>query len=623
VVAGNSPSLYAQNSSGGCPDKKELDSQLNTFGLRWFNFDAGNGFSLNGKHIKLVGTNRHQCYLDKGNALPDELHIEDIRLLKEMGGNMLRISHYPQDPLILEMCDKLGIITSVEVPIVNEITETDEFLQNSLQMTTEMVKQNFNHPSLVIWAYMNEVMLRPPFADDSVRHKQYCREVHRQAVAIDQLLRKLDPERYTMIPFHGSLKRYEEAGLVNVPMIVGWNLYQGWYGGSFADLDSFLAAYHAKYPAIPILITEYGADVDDRLHSFKPERFDFTVEYGDLYHEHYLQTILRNNYIAGATIWNLNDFYSESRMDAIPHINIKGITTRDRQLKNTYLLYKVALSNKPMAFIASRSWKYRAGTDRGDGTCLQPVKIYSNQSKADVYHNGAFFKQVDIPDHCLELELPFVNGKNTIEVRIGNRTYDLSETNFCLLPPDLRKNGLDEINVMLGSNRYFEDRDAGIVWIPEQPYTPGSWGYTGGQPVRPKTKSGVLPSTSLNIVNTDNDPVFQTQREGLQSFKLDVQDGQYAVYLYWADLNTDTVAKSIYNLGNNTVNNKKSRSVMNVSINSQLIFSHFDMSGQADPGTAIVKKMLVNVSDKKGITVNLEAVEGKTVLNAIRVIKLN
>lgn len=617
------PNLYTLKTAVVDPHtKKELTSQLNTFGLRWFSFDPEKGFSLNGRYLKLIGTNRHQCYLGKGNALPDELHIEDIRLLKEMGGNMLRISHYPQDPLILEMCDKLGIITSVEVPIVNEITESDAFLQNCLQMTTEMVKQNFNHPSVVIWAYMNEVMLRAPYADDSVRHAQYCKEVHRQAAAIDSLLRTLDRERYTMIPCHGSLKRYEETGLVTVPMIVGWNLYQGWYGGRFADFDTFLAAYHAKYPLSPIMITEYGADVDDRLHSFKPERFDFTVEYGDLYHQHYLQTITKNDYIAGATIWNLNDFYSEARGDAVPHVNTKGITTTNRQLKNTYLLYQVALSKEPLAYLGSKSWKYRAGTDGGNGTCLQPVKIYSNQPKVDVYHNGAFFKQVEVPHYCLNLELPFTNGNNTIELRIGNKVCDWAQTSFCLLPANTQQHELNELNVLLGSNRYFEDRDARLVWIPEQPYTPGGWGYTGGRPVRPKTKSGSLPSSPVNIENTNNDPIFQTQREELQSFKADVQDGQYAVYLYWANLAANAAGKLIYNLGNNAVNNHNSHSLMNVSINSQPVLSHLDITEQ-QKASAIVKKVLVNVTDKKGITINLEAIEGKTVLNAIRIIKLN
>lgn len=602
--------------------KKELDNQLNTFGLRWFGFDAEKGFSLNGRHIKLIGTNRHQCYLNKGNALPDELHIEDIRLLKEMGGNMLRISHYPQDPLILEMCDKLGIITSVEVPVVNEITESEDFLQNTLTMATEMVKQNFNHPSVVIWAYMNEVMLRPPFVNDSVRHAKYCEEVHRQATTIDGLLRKLDADRYTMIPCHGSLKRYEEASLLTVPMIIGWNLYQGWYGGRFAEFDSFLANYHTKYPRIPILVTEYGADVDDRLHCFKPERFDFTVEYADLYHEHYLETILRNDYIAGATIWNLNDFYSEARTDAVPHVNMKGITTQNRQLKNTYLLYMVNMLKEPMAYIGSRSWKNRAGIDKGDRTCLQPVKLYTNQPGVDVYHNGIFYKRVEAPRHYAELELPFTNGRNSIELRIGNTTYDFLELNFNLLPANIQQHGVNELNVMLGSNRYFEDREAGIVWMPEQPYTPGSWGYIGGNVVRPKTKAGTLPSTSVNIMLTENDPIFQTQRKELQSFKADVQDGQYAVYLYWANLAVNAAGKLIYNLGNNAVNDGKMQSVMNVRINSQPVISHFNLN-EMNTSNAIVKKVLVDVVDKKGITVNLEAVEGKTVLNAIRIVKLN
>lgn len=621
----DSPNLYTLKTVIiDAQSKEELDMQFNTFGLRWFSFDPQNGFRLNGKNLKLIGTNRHQCFLEKGNALPDEIHIADIRLLKEMGGNMLRIAHYPQDPLILEMCDKLGIITSVEVPIVNEITESQAFLQNSLQMTTEMVKQNFNHPSVVIWAYMNEVMLRPPFVDDSLRHKQYCREVNRQASEIESLLRKLDPARYTMIPFHGSLKSYEDAGLINLPRIVGWNLYQGWYGGAFADFDTFLAKYHAKYPSIPILITEYGADVDDRLHSFKPERFDFTVEYGDQYHEHYLKTILQNKYIAGGTIWNLNDFYSESRTDAIPHVNTKGITTRERQLKNTYLLYKVLLSKTPVAYIGSKSWKYRAGTDEGNGISKQPIKIYSNLEKVDVFHNGAFFKRVAIPDQHIQLDLPFTNGRNTIELRAENKTYDFTEVDFTLLPRNLQTSDLTELNVMLGSNRYFEDRDARMVWVPEQPYTPGSWGYIGGSPVRPKTKSGKLPATSVNILNTENDPIFQTQRQGLQSFKLDVNEGQYAIYLYWADLANSSAEKLVYNLDNNTIDNSRTKSVMNVQVNSVPILSNFNMHDGMNAATPIVKKIQVNVVGNKGITIDLQPVEGSnTVLNAIRVVKLN
>ncbi len=115
------------------------------------------------------------------------------------------------------------------------------------------------------------------------------------------------------------------------------------------------------------------------------------------------------------------------------------------------------------------------GAGGQDGTCLQPVKIYSNQASVDLYHNGVFFKKVDLPRRCAEVDVPFVNGKNTIELRVGNKTYDLAEIEFSLLSANPQ-----EINVMLGSNRYFEDRVARIVWVPEKPYTPGSWGYIGG-----------------------------------------------------------------------------------------------------------------------------------------------
>ncbi|HEX7846626.1 MAG TPA: glycoside hydrolase family 2 TIM barrel-domain containing protein, partial [Chitinophagaceae bacterium] len=100
---------------------KLLDALTNPLGFRWFHFDAAKGFFLNGKPCKLVGTSRHQDYKGMGNAVPDSLAVKDIVLLKKMGGNFLRVAHYPQDASVLAACDSLGILTSVEIPIVNEI----------------------------------------------------------------------------------------------------------------------------------------------------------------------------------------------------------------------------------------------------------------------------------------------------------------------------------------------------------------------------------------------------------------------------------------------------------------------------------------------------------------------
>ena len=131
-----------------------LDETSSPLGLRWFRFDAATGFYLNGQLLKLIGTNRHQDFEGLGNALPDALHERDMQFLKQMGGNFLRISHYPQDTAVLEACDRLGILASMEIPVVNEITDSPEFFQTCKTMQTEMIRQNFNHPCLIFWNYI-------------------------------------------------------------------------------------------------------------------------------------------------------------------------------------------------------------------------------------------------------------------------------------------------------------------------------------------------------------------------------------------------------------------------------------------------------------------------------------
>lgn len=621
-----SPQMYKmQTRILSASDNRVLDEVITNFGLRWYSFDPDKGFHLNGKYVKLIGTNRHQCYKGLGYALRDEMHIRDILLLKEMGGNFLRVSHYPQDPLVMEMCDKLGILTSVEIPIVNAVTESEAFAENSLEMAKEMLKQNYNHPSLVIWAYMNEVMLRPPFKSDSVRHAVYCKEVNRQARMIEELFRKEDRERYTMIPFHGSVKSYQEAGLFDVPRIIGWNLYQGWYGGKFSGFDEFMNKFHRDYPNTPTIITEYGADVDPRLHSFAPERFDYTAEYGNLYHEHYLKFIQKADFIAGATIWNLNDFYSEDRGNAVPNVNNKGINSLEREPKNTYLLYKASLRKDPVLLIGDKHWKTRGGVADAQGKCVQPLKIYSNLSKIRVKVNGEFLTEVVPVDRVATVNIPFINGENFVEASAvdGDKTVtDAYRVVFTMIPLRLDSGDFTSLNVMLGSKRYFEDTAAGIIWIPEQEYESGKWGYIGGEAFTVTTRHGKLPASDLNILNTDQDPVFQTQREGIEAFKLDVPNGKYAVYLYWAELHPQVKKEALaYNLGNDALYQDHDERAFNVKINGVYQLKDFNISAQVSNQRAIIKKILIDVTGNTGLTIDFEAIKGKPILNAVRVVK--
>lgn len=607
-----------------------LDASIQPLGLRWYKFDPENGFFLNGENLKLIGTNRHQDYLNKGNALTDEMHIQDVRLLKEMGGNFLRIAHYPQDPTVLEMCDRLGILASVEIPIVNAITESKAFSENCLLMAEEMVKQNFNHPSLIIWAYMNEVLLRLPFnpKTEKERYEVYAKNVTKLAAEIEEKIRTLDPDRYTMIPNHGAIDRYKDAGLTDIPMVLGWNLYQGWYSGMFSGFDSNLDKLHELFPKQALIITEYGADVHHRLHSFDSERFDYTVEYGNKYHEHYLKAIMERPFIVGANIWNLNDFYSETRGYAKPRTNLKGITTLDREKKDTWWLYKTALSNKPMLKFGQNQWKIRGGVAKeGPDYCTQPVTVYSNGKSVKLKHNSMVYN-AEVIDHIARFEVPFVNGTNRLEAKttINSKEYlDILEVDFRLAPNKFSefKSDFYELNVLLGSKRIYEDRLKSQVWIPEQEYTVGSWGYIGGETYRAKTRHGSLPSSELDIIGSEDDPIYQTQRLDIQKFKLDVAKGKYVISLHWAEFESDIEhEKLVYNLGDDKVSEDVSERVFNVLINGDYIENNFNITKQYGAERAVSKKYEVIVSNGKGITIDFEAVKGLPVLNAIQIRKV-
>ncbi|RYY53161.1 MAG: glycoside hydrolase family 2, partial [Chitinophagaceae bacterium] len=270
-----------------------LDELVYPLGFRWYRFDPAEGFFLNGKALKLVGASRHQDRPWMGNAVPDVLAREDVQLLKKMGGNFLRVAHYPQDQAILEECDRLGIIASVEIPLVNEISETETFSRNAENMLREMIAQNRNHPSVVIWCLMNEIMLKPHFNNDKTRQAVYFSNIVQLAARLDSIARQTDPARYTMIANHGDFDRYNNTGLTKIAMITGWNLYSGWYGGELKDFAGFLEKHHAKLPGIPLIVSEYGADADPRIRSLAPVKFDKSVEYSLAFHQYYLNEMLK------------------------------------------------------------------------------------------------------------------------------------------------------------------------------------------------------------------------------------------------------------------------------------------------------------------------------------------
>lgn len=604
--------VYTRLTADGSCD--EVTSPL---GIRTIRFDPDRGFFLNDRHVKLVGTNRHQDYLLRGNALSDEMHERDVRLLHEMGGNFLRVSHYPQDPVVMEMCDKAGIVTSVEIPVINAITRSDAFRENCRQMAVEMIWQNYNHPSVAIWAYMNEVLLWPPYDPEDAGDKaDYYRWLHDIARTLEETIRTTDPTRYTMLPCHSAHEPYIESGIAALPQLLGFNIYDGWYRETFAYFGKRLDMLHALFPQQTLVVSEYGADVDPRIHSFSPERYDFSCEYGNLYHESYLPEILDRDFVAASSIWNLNDFYSEGRGEAVPHVNNKGITGLDRTPKDSYHLYRAYLSPHPVLHICTSRWQQRGGRPE------QRMKLYTNAPQVEIEVNGTPIGTFPVRDRRAEFDVVLRPGENRIAARgeVGGERIEALYTCRYRDPGDCSFEGYSSLNVLLGTDRFFEDPVSETLWVAEQPYRPGSWGYVGGKIYRTLIRRGSVPASDSEILGTDNDPVYQTRREGIEEFRADVPDGSYSIYLHFAELNTlEPRPGLVYNLGNDPLHRPLAPRVFDIEINGRKVADAVNIAEEYGVLRAVCRKFEVTVSDGTGLRIRFLPVEGEPALNAVRI----
>lgn len=623
-----SPKLYKVVSAlTDAKTGKVLDEVTNPLGFKWFSFDADKGFFLNGKPYKIMGASRHQDYKEMGSALPDALHINDVQWLKDMGGNFLRVSHYPQDPAIMEACDRLGILTAVETPGNNQVTESEGYANTMLDMQREMIRQNYNHPSVVIWSYMNEVLIQPLHKDKTPEREQYWKNLHNLAQKLENLCREEDPARFTMIAFHGDFDLYKRVGLIDIPMIAGWNLYQGWYSGKFEDFEAFVFRHHKEFPNKPLIISEYGADADYRLHNFNPTRFDKTQEYTNMYHDAYLKTIMKYPFISGAIMWNLVEFVNEGRQEAVPHVNNKGLLTTDRKPKDSYYIYKALLAKKPFVKIGGSNWNYRTQVaDIGrDVTATQPVTVYSNQAEITLCANYMKVGTQEVVDGKAVFNVIFGNGDNHLKAIASNNEENFAVINFHVIANDLKaKNNLfTTLNVSMGDYRMFMDDVTHENWVPEQEYTLKSWGYVGGKVYKEDEKADRYGS-SRNILGTPYDAMYETQRVGLTAFKADVPDGVYEITLHFAELLTkEQQEKLVYNLDNNAAqkNSFTGRS-FDVVINGLTVLENLSNENYLVPIQAYSTKTTVTVKKGKGITIDFKANRGEAILNGLQLRKI-
>ena len=599
------PSLYLVKTTLVDPKSgKLLDEKNHKVGFRWFTFDGSKGFFLNGKSYKLRGLNRHQDQAPAGVALDDEAHRRDIFLMKELGCNFIRISHFPQDDAILEMCDELGLLAWEEIPIINIVPNTPGYDDNCEYNLREMIRQHYNHSSVITWGYMNEILLTAP----SIGKPEWlaCKErTVNLAQRLEAVLKEEDPGRASVMAFNMT-NLYNEIGL-NLVDVVGWNLYHGWYVDKLKDFNAWCEDQHRRYPDQPMIISEWGAGSDKRLHSTQGRAFDFSIEYQQTYIEHYLPFIENTEWISGCAYWNFIDFNVAARQESMPRVNNKGLAYNNRIWKDVAYYFKAMWRKDiPVIRIASRDWEMRTGEINKP----QSIKIYSNMPEVELFINGQSIGCQKIANCHTVFNVILPEGISVLMaqgIKNGKTVQDAMTIQFKSLPNIAEG---DELAINVGSNCYFTSDISNLTWLPDQPYTAGGWGYIGGK----------AHSTTSEIYNTLDGPIYQTWREGNWSYKIDAPIGEYEIELLIADV-TKPAAQLANLLNKNKEEKHSGETRFHISICGKQVETNFSLIDGGKHRTAFKRRYIIR-NEHDHIVISAGAVKGEPFLAGIKVRKL-
>ncbi|MCM1311965.1 MAG: malectin domain-containing carbohydrate-binding protein [Bacteroides sp.] len=599
------PNLYTVRTVLSDPNTgEELDSYTHHTAFRWFAFDGNKGFSLNGKPYKLRGFNRHQDQWPVGVALPDEAHRRDIELQKELGANFIRIAHYPQDDAVLELCDKRGLLVWEEIPIVNIVPDTEGYADNCELNLREMIRQHYNHPSVIAWGYMNEILLTAP--QPGKPGWEACRDrTVALARRLERALKEEDPSRASVMAYNMT-NLYNEIGLDLID-VSGWNLYHGWYVGQLGDFNKWCEEQHERYPERPVIISEWGAGSDRRLHTDNGRPFDFSIEYQHTYVEHYLPFIEETEWICGCSYWNFIDFNVAARQESMPRVNNKGVAYNDRTFKDiAYYFKSMWRKDVPVVHIASRDRAVRIGEDGQK----HPVKIYTNLPEVELVVNGVGMGKKAVSNCSVTFEVEFPKGRSTLIAK-GYDGQDRTEDCMTVIRnpyPCLSDGG--ELAINVGGNCDFTSDLSNLTWLSDRPYTPGKWGYVGGKER----------STTSEIKGTVDGPVYQTWREGDFTYRVDAPAGEYEVELLMADVSRPA-AQLANLLARSNSEKEQDMARFDVLINGQEVERDFSPVVNGHFRTAFKRRYIVD-NNGEGIRIDFRAVKGKPYLSGLKIRKI-
>lgn len=597
-----------------------LDQTAIPIGIRWFSFD-GNGFYLNGKKYALKGTNRHQDFQGEGNAITDDYHRRDFEMIKSMGFNFVRLAHYPQAPEVYRTCDELGLLVWTEIPVVNEVTPSEAFTENCLRMMREQIRQNYNHPSIILYGYMNEILIRM-LSNSRLKEEQrqqIATDTRNLALKLEELTKQEAPYCNTVMAIHYE-DGYNKYNISTIPDVLGYNLYFGWYYEKREDLTRFLNEEHRRYPNRPIIVSEIGADADFYNHTDVPRSWDFSQEYQVVFHHSALKQMNALDYLAGYALWNFADFGAENRTEATPFINKKGIVGYDRREKEVASLYKANLLTTPIVYIAAHNYLKREGVETSKGICENHIKVFSNGKKVELKLNGKSLGQKDLDGNMAGFDVPFIDGLNRLQAVDDRGVKDEIAIQFNVVPVNLKELDAVDLAINVGSYQSFITQNTGVIWVPDREYVKGSWGRIGGK-IKEKNDRQFKVGIPQNILGTDYNSLYQTFVEGIEKYRFDVNDGVYRITLCFVESNSKSPTEDVvYNLsGINTSAAPAGVRQFSVKINSVSVIDNLNLARDYGNLRAVEFTTDAKAIKGEGIEVDFIPVIGKTTLSAIHI----
>ena len=417
-----------------------VHTQIEKFGYRNFEFVDYGPFMLNGSRLLLKGTHRHEDHAGVGSAMTESQIRTEMIMIKDMGANFIRLGHYQQSRICLNLCDSLGILVWEEIPWCRGGVGGEKYKNQAYSVLTNLIAQHRNHPAIILWGLGNENDWEGDFP--TLTKKEYASVVRNFMSSLNDLAHKLDPSRKT------SIRRCDFAK--DIPDVYSPSIWAGWYRGIYTEykdmsekeikgVKHFLhaewggdshAGRHSETPDKGLQDIKPGGGVDERAGDFPrvggAPRVSKDSEWSETYICNLFDWTLKDQEtmpdLTGAAFWTFKDFTTPVRPDnPVPYVNQKGVVERDQTKKESYFVFQSYWAEKPMVHIYGHSWPTRWG-DTGE---LKMVKVYSNCDEAELIFNGKSMgvqkrNSQNFPAAGLRWNVAYNAGENTLKV-IGKK----------------------------------------------------------------------------------------------------------------------------------------------------------------------------------------------------------